>query len=87
MTLSLDKLRSRITILDEQLVQLLSERMQLSRQIGQYKKEHNLPLVDEQREKNVLIHITSLPHEGIEKNDLIRLYEVMIQISRNIQME
>lgn len=87
MPLTLDELRSRISTLDWQIVQLLSERMKLARQIGHYKKENRLPLVDEQREKDVIHNICLLPHEGIDNKDLIRLYEEIIRISRNIQME
>lgn len=87
MTLTLDELRSRISTIDWQIVQLLSERMKMSRQIGQYKKMNQIPLVDEQREKIVIQNICTLPHQGIDDQDLIRLYEEIIRISRNIQTE
>ena len=42
-TESLTELRSQIDKLDDQLLELLSRRMRVSRDIGQYKKEHNMP--------------------------------------------
>ena len=44
-TESLTELRSQIDKLDDQLLELLSRRMRVSRDIGQYKKEHNLSLI------------------------------------------
>lgn len=47
-------LRSRIDILDEQLVGLLSERMALSREIGRIKKENNIAILQTSRWEEVL---------------------------------
>ena len=48
-TESLTELRSQIDKLDDQLLELLSRRMRVSRDIGQYKKEHNMPVLQAQR--------------------------------------
>ena len=48
-TESLTELRSQIDKLDDELLELLSRRMRVSRDIGQYKKEHNMPVLQAQR--------------------------------------
>ena len=53
-TESLTELRSQIDKLDDQLLELLSRRMRVSRDIGQYKKEHNMPVLQTQRYEELL---------------------------------
>ena len=43
-TESLSELRSQIDKIDDELLELLVRRMRVSRDIGQYKKEHNMPI-------------------------------------------
>ncbi|MFN0275591.1 MAG: chorismate mutase [Chitinophagales bacterium] len=45
----LDSLRSRIDSLDKYLLEVLSERMDIVREIGDYKREHNLAIVQPSR--------------------------------------
>jgi chorismate mutase len=44
-TESLKELRRQIDDVDNELIELLNKRMRISREIGQYKKEHRLPVV------------------------------------------
>jgi chorismate mutase len=44
-TESLKELRRQIDNVDNELIELLNKRMRISREIGQYKKEHRLPVV------------------------------------------
>lgn len=55
-TESLAELRREIDKLDNQLLSLLSKRMRVSREIGQYKKEHNMPVLQAQRYDEILNH-------------------------------
>jgi chorismate mutase len=48
-TENLSELRRQIDAIDEQLIELLSKRMRVSREIGVYKKEHNMPVLQTQR--------------------------------------
>ena len=50
----LTELRSQNDKLDDQLLELLSRRMRVSRDIGQYKKEHNMPVLQTQRYEELL---------------------------------
>ncbi len=53
-TENLTELRKQIDELDEQLLELLSKRMRISREIGQYKKEHNMPVLQTVRYDEIL---------------------------------
>ncbi len=53
-TESLTELRSQIDKLDDELLELLTRRMRVSRDIGQYKKEHNMPVLQTQRYEELL---------------------------------
>ena len=53
-TESLTELRSQIDKLDDELLELLTRRMRVSRDIGQYKKEHNRPVLQARRYEELL---------------------------------
>lgn len=54
---ALEALRSRIDIIDEQLVGLLSQRMALSREIGKAKKDNNIAILQTSRWEEVLSNV------------------------------
>lgn len=53
-TENLSALRRQIDGVDEQLLELLSKRMRISREIGVYKKEHNMPVLQSPRYSEIL---------------------------------
>ena len=53
-TEDLSDLRNQIDDLDNQLLQLLSKRMRVSREIGQYKLEHDMPILQTGRYSHIL---------------------------------
>ena len=53
-TESLTELRAQIDKIDDELLELLSRRMRVSRDIGQFKKEHNMPVLQAQRYEELL---------------------------------
>jgi len=46
---NIDQLRARIDVIDENLLTLLKSRMGISKEIGQYKKDHNIAILQMQR--------------------------------------
>ncbi len=52
-TESINQLRGQIDEIDDQLMNLLSKRMRVCREIGQYKKEHNMTVVQAQRYNDI----------------------------------
>ena len=53
-TESLEALRRQIDEFDNNLLDLLSRRMRVCREIGQYKKEHNMTVVQTERYNEIL---------------------------------
>lgn len=53
-TENLSQLRGQIDTIDEQLLELLAKRMRISREIGVYKKEHNMPILQSPRYSEIL---------------------------------
>jgi chorismate mutase len=53
-TESLKELRQQIDLLDNELLAILAKRMRVSREIGQYKKEHNMPVLQTSRYGEIL---------------------------------
>jgi chorismate mutase len=52
--MKLIELRSQISDIDKDMLKLFIKRMEVSRLIGLYKKEHHLPIFDERREKELI---------------------------------
>jgi len=83
---TLDQLRKQIDELDDELLQVLSRRMQIVAQIGKQKKAHGIKPLDEDRMKNVLqlmlkrARILSLSEKFIEK-----LYALIHEYSLEIE--
>ena len=77
-------IRERINEIDNKIIELWKERMNACLSVAQYKKENNIPILDAQREKELLDRISSLA--GDELNDYSRtLYETIMSISRSYQ--
>lgn len=53
-TENLAELRRQIDKCDDELIELLARRMRISREIGQYKKEHSMPVLQAQRYDEIL---------------------------------
>lgn len=52
--MDLEQLRDGINNIDHQLMELLDKRFELVKQVGAYKKENKLPIVDNNRQKFIL---------------------------------
>lgn len=50
----LERLRKQIDMIDEEILSILASRMKIAREIGQYKKDHNMTILQSNRWKNVL---------------------------------
>ncbi len=78
------EIRGQINNIDNQIIELWKERMALSLEVAEYKKENRLPILDEQREKELLDRISSLAGEELEGYSR-ELYSEIMRISREYQ--
>ena len=82
--MELNELRNQIDKVDNQLVELFVERMNLSAQIADYKKENKLPIYVPTREREKLQDVAK--QAGQEMDNYTRvLYSMLFELSRSYQ--
>lgn len=82
--MEINEIRNEIDKVDEQLVKLFVERMNLSAQIADYKKAHNLPIYVPSREREKLQNVAE--QAGAEMDNYTRvLYSMLFELSRSYQ--
>ena len=77
--------RKQLDAIDEQLVRLFHERLAITGNIGRYKKEHNLPVLDESREEEKLNAVAALCVEPSEADGVKELFRTIMKVSRDNQ--
>ena len=75
------ELRERIDRIDRQLVDLYVQRMETARAIGQYKRERGLPILDSERERNLLNKVAEAAGEE-NAQGARALYHLLMDHSR-----
>jgi len=81
----LDTLRLAIDQTDKELVRLLEERFKLVREIGQYKKDNNLPIFDPIREKQVLESKERLVSNKADWQYYEKIFKLFMDISKEME--
>ncbi len=82
--MDIKELRDKIDSIDAELVRLYTERMAVSSQIADYKREHGLPVLDHKRERELLAKISNLAGPELKKYARV-LYESILATSRAYQ--
>lgn len=68
---------------DEGIIKLLSERFKITREIGKYKREHNLPPLDKSRESLIHKKLTEKADEyNIDSEMLNNIWESIMTQSK-----
>lgn len=83
-TENLTALRRQIDEIDNDLLALLARRMRVSEEIGQYKKEHNMPVLQEQRydeilQKRIAQAVEMDMHPEFMKTVLVAIHEESVR--------
>jgi chorismate mutase len=79
--------REKIDELDRQLVALISERAQAAVAIGKLKRDTSLPIYEPDRERVVFENVQAANRGPLAGRDLVRIYERIIDVMRNVQKE
>lgn len=85
--MDIDDWRKKIDEVDRQLVALLSERARAAVAIGKLKRDTSLPIYEPDRERIVFANVQAANHGPLPERDLVRIYERIIDVMRNIQKE
>ncbi len=81
----LEELRAQIDEIDSQMIALFERRMDVTRQVGEYKKEHDLPVLDRQREEEVLAKKEAMLKNKYLKTEVKDFFGSIMAISRRQQ--
>ena len=82
--MNLENYRAEIDKIDNELVELFQKRMEVASKIGQYKRENNLPVLNSQREREILNEVTNKAKPEM-KSYLRVLYSLLFELSRSYQ--
>lgn len=83
--MTLEELRSRIDVLDRQLVGLLNERARAAQMVGHLKAATSLPVYEPNREKIVYANVRAANQGPLPDTELQHIYERIIDVMRALQ--
>ena len=84
--MALNEIRERMNSLNDEMLALFMERMKLSEAIAAYKKEHNLPILDKTREREILAEM--IQKGGAEYETYIyQFFNTLMNLSKARQNE
>jgi chorismate mutase len=79
--------RRKVDELDQKLVELLNQRAHAAHQIGKLKRDVGMPIYEPNREQAVFSNVRKLNQGPLPDRDLLRIYERIMDIMRQIQQE
>ena len=82
--MELSDYRNQLDQIDGQLVALFKQRMETVKQVADYKREHNTPVLAAGREREILYRVTGLCGEELQEYTKI-LYSTLLELSRDYQ--
>lgn len=83
--MELSEIRTRIDAVDDRLLELFLERMALSEEVAAYKREHHLPILNKQREREILAKVTQ--RAGEQERYAYHLFSTLFELARSRQAE
>lgn len=85
---NIDQLRAKIDVIDENILYALSSRMKISRQIGEYKKNNNVAIVQASRWDSLLAKVVERGQEyGLSEKFLKDVFNAIHEASVEVQNE
>lgn len=83
--MDLINLRAQIDEIDAEIVELYERRMEISRQVAEYKIETGKKVFDKAREEEKLRKVKSLTHNEFNSHGIEELFEQIMSMSRKLQ--
>ena len=80
----LDALRQKINAIDGELAQLFCERMEVSRQVADYKRRAGKPVYDPAREREIIARVAAGKEEPLAGYEAV-LFRTLFDVSRSYQ--
>ena len=83
--MELSEIRNQIDTIDDQLLKLFLQRMELAEEVAAYKNEHHLPILNKQREREILAKVQAAA--GDKEHYAYHLYSTLFELARSRQAE
>jgi chorismate mutase len=81
----LEDWRKKIDELDEQIVQMISQRAEAAKAIGEIKKKTDLPVYEPGRERTVFEHVKAINPGPLDDAELLHVFERIVDVMRTLQ--
>jgi len=83
--MELSEIREKINSVDDQLLDLFLQRMDLAEEVAAYKNEHNQPILNKTREREILAKV--MEKAGDREQYAYHLFSTLMELSRSRQAE
>ena len=84
----MEDFRKSIDQIDDQISKLLAERFKLAHDVGEYKQQKALPVLQSGREQEIIEKIKKISAaSGVDSVPIEKVYETILSESRKIQQE
>jgi chorismate mutase / prephenate dehydratase len=84
--LTLEQLRQQIDQLDDQMLDILNQRMEVVRQVGELKKTSNTLVYRPEREKSILDRLSAQSDGLMNRPALEAIYQEIFAVARNLEL-
>lgn len=81
----LEEIRERLEVCDKQIVSVLEDRMDIIKEIMEYKKENGLPILQPEQEKRQRKMLKEHVKENTYKEEILDIFTCIVENSRRIQ--
>ena len=85
--MDLAELRKQLDVIDSQIVSLYENRMDICRQVAEYKIETGKKILDKERENQKIQAVSALTHNDFNKTGISELFEQIMAMSRKLQYQ
>lgn len=83
---ALGKLRQQIDSIDDQIIELLGQRMEVVRQVGLLKKQHQTAIYRPEREKAIIDRLEQYSGDLLNRSAIEAIYQEIFAVSRNLEL-
>lgn len=83
---NLKDFREEIDKIDKNIINLLLERVEVVKDVAQYKKKHDLPIYNPEREAELLQSRTKMAQDrGLDKEYIEKIFILLMEYSKYVQ--
>ena len=84
-TENINSLRKKIDELDDQMIDLVVQRLAIAKEIGDIKETNGIEVIDPNRESQIINRIAEKLTGTLEKKDITAIFDPIYSISKRLQ--